>query len=366
MSNSDFQVYQTSTSAWEAMFQAVEAARKNIYWELYIFLDDDAGRPFFELLERKAREGVEVKVIVDALGSFWLSRRRINSLREAGVDIRFFHERQHRYRGLWRRLVSRTHRKILIIDEQIGFIGGVNIGRHMADWHDIHLRLSGFVVRSLLRAFAKSYIMCGGPRSAVRHLLKYRLGTHDKEIDFVFDDAGKRSRVRKKYTEAVRQATKRVILFTPYYFPDRKFLFALWQARKRGVRIDLLIPFRSDVRLAQYAAFAWFALMRKLGVRVFLSETMFHGKGMIIDRKQALVGSSNLDQTSFYDNYEANVDIHDPRLVKILHDTVNRWLRLARPLDQKKWERRGWVHKLKEKIAWRILHLWHKREKIDF
>ncbi len=360
MEESNFQVYSTSEEAWKAMFQAILGATKSIYWELYVFVDDEAGGPFFEVLENKAREGVDVKLTIDSLGSFWLSKKRVESLKMAGVDLRFFHERKNRYRGWWKRLWARTHRKILIIDEETGFIGGVNIDKKMRDWLDVQVKIIGTPVRSLLRAFAKNYLICGGEKSKVKHLLKYRFRTDQEKLRFVYDEPHKsHSRARKKYTEALRRAKKRVIFFSPYYFPDRKFLHALWQAKKRGIRIDLLIPFRADVKILAYANYFWFALMRKMGVNIIFSSKMMHGKGVIVDDEWAMVGSSNLEQTSFYNNYEANLHLRDKRLVDILKSNVEKWLLDSVQFDENKWSKRGVWHKFNEWLAVKLYKLWY-------
>ncbi len=360
-----YQIYSTSQEAWDGMYQAICAAQKSIYWELYIFVDDEEGDRFFNMLEEKAHAGVDVKLILDYVGSFGVSRKRAQSLRDAGVDLLFFHERKYRYRGLWKKLVSRTHRKILVVDESLGFIGGVNIDKRMKDWLDIHIKIQGqTAVRTLSRAFAKMYLICGGPKQNVRHLLKYkfRIAKEFQDIHFVFDDAhDTRSFARRKYTEALLRARERVILFSPYYIPDRKFLYALWQARKRGIKVDLLIPFRTDLRIATFAAYGWFSLMKKYGVRIHLLDTMMHGKGVIVDEEWAMIGSSNLEHGSFYDNYEANVTLRDKTVVKNLKKILESWLQKANLLDAVQWEKRGGWHRFKERWAIRLYRIWHRR-----
>lgn len=366
LKNSNYQIYASSKEAWEAMYQALLASEKSIYWELYTFVDDDRGRDFFDVLEQKARLGVDVKLIIDPLGSFWISSKRVQSLRKSGVDLLFFSERRHRYRGWWSRIVSRTHRKVLVVDEVVGFIGGVNIQKNMEEWLDIQVRLEGTIVHSLLRAFARSYILCGGDKARVYHLFRHPLRRLGQEVDFIFDEASKtHSRALKKYTEALHKARERVILFSPYYFPDRKFLQALWFAKKRGVRVDLLIPLRTDLRIASYAAYFWFTITSRQGVRIhILKNQMMHAKGVIVDDDWAMVGSSNLDHTSFYDCYEANVKIHDKVFVQKLKSVVEKWFLQSIPFDKMDWEKRSFLEKIKEKVAYRLYCIWHRRAKI--
>ncbi len=364
MTLSQINIYSTSKTAWNAMYEAISQAKKSVYWELYIFVDDEAGARFFDLLSKKATEGVDVKLIIDALGSFSVSRGRIESLRANGVDVRVFQERKHRYRGIWRAMISRTHRKVLVVDETIGFIGGVNIQKNMSDWLDMQLRIEGKAVRSLLRTFAKMYRICGGPKEQVKHLLRKteRDPWDKKDVQFVYDDAhDKKSNARELYTDALGNAKKRVILFTPYYFPDRKFLQALWAARKRGVRVDLLMPWRTDVRIATFAAYALMSLMHTLGVNVHVVDRMMHGKGVLVDDEWAMVGSSNIDPTSFYDNYEANAVVRDKKAVKELRGTLNNWMEESRRLLPEEWAKRGWLMRVQEFIAYWLYRLWHRQ-----
>jgi cardiolipin synthase len=345
------------------MYVAIQEAKKSIFWELYIFIDDDVGCRFFDLLEKKAEQGLEVKIIIDGLGSGYdLPKKRSTSLEKSGVDLRIFSERKHHFRGWWRKMISRTHRKILIIDEHIGFIGGVNIDKRMQDWLDMHAKIEGKAVRSLMRAFAKMYVICGGSRKSVQRLLRYPWSKKEDVYEFVYENAGDNvSQVRRIYVDAFKRAKKRIILFTPYYFPDKAFLYALWQARRRKVRIDLLIPFRSDLRIATYAAYAWFSLMKLLGVHIHVSSRMMHGKGIVVDDDWAMIGSSNIDHTSFYDHYEANVKIKDKKAVRKIIFKLEEWLLDSQKIDYQRWKRRSRWHRVQEWIALNLYVLWHKK-----
>ncbi|MBT3817279.1 MAG: phosphatidylserine/phosphatidylglycerophosphate/cardiolipin synthase family protein [Candidatus Magasanikbacteria bacterium] len=362
MEQSNYTIYSKTEDAWDGMYEAIVQAQFSIYWEMYIFEDDVIGKRFFDLFEKKAQAGVTVKVIIDPFGTLSFGKKRIASLKAAGVDLHFFAERKKRYRGWWKKLVVRTHRKILIVDENVGFIGGVNVAKGMGDWLDIHVRIEGKVVHSLLRAFAKMYIICGGDKKEVKHLLKYTFRVASDEVYFVFDDAHKKkSTARKKYTEALMKARERVILFSPYYFPDKKFIYALWCARKRGVKVDLLIPFRTDLRIFTYLAYAWFSIMKKMGVNVRLVKSMMHGKGVIMDDDWAMIGSSNLEHTSFHDNYEANVKISNKHFVQRMKVIMEKWIEDSFSLEDVKWKKRGRIHKCKEWVAMKLYRLWHRK-----
>ncbi len=365
MDESKYEIYSTSQEAWEAMYQALLVAEKSIYWQLYIFVDDEVGVRFFDLLEKKVKEGLDVKLIVDYFGSFKLSKKRLSSLKSAGVDVLYFNFSEKSFRNLWKRLATRLHRKILVIDEDVGFIGGVNIEKSMKNWMDIQVKIVGKAVHSLLRSFAKSYVTSGGEKKEVKHLLKYkfRVQSDIEDLEFVYDDANqKKSKARQLYSEALLKARERVILFSPYYFPDKKFIQALWTARKRGVKIDLLIPFRSDVRIAHYAAYAMFSLMKKIGVNIHLTKDMMHGKGVVVDEDWVMVGSSNIDKASFYDNYEANVKLTEGKAVKKIKQTVLNWIEKATPFDVERWKKRGRWQRFKEWIALKLYKVWFKKD----
>lgn len=358
-SKSSYNIYDTTRRAWDAMYTAIEKAKHSIYWEVYIFTPDSKGNDFFELLKRKVKEGVTVRLILDYWGSFSVSKKKVDELVRSGIDIRFFYHKQHLFSGFRRWFMMRNHRKVLIVDEKIGFIGGVNVDKKMENWKDIHMMLKGRVVRSLLRSFAKVYVFSGGDKTKVKHLFKYRYRTDHSKIKLIFDGANhRRSSTRKKYVEALSKAKKRVIFFSPYYFPDAKLLKAMWDARKRGVKIDLLIPFRSDVVIAKYVAYAWFSLLHKKGVTIHLFKKMMHGKGVVVDDNLAIVGSSNLEYTSFYHSEETNVQISDTMMVKKLKRVLDRWILSSKKFDETRWKKRGIFFKFKEWLATGVYKIW--------
>ncbi|HAT03262.1 MAG TPA: hypothetical protein DCS29_00585 [Candidatus Magasanikbacteria bacterium] len=358
-SKSSYNIYDTTREAWRAMYRAIEYATKSIYWEVYILVDEGTGLDFFELLKKKVTDGVDVKLILDYWGSFALSSKKVDELKKAGIDIRLFRHARNPFKGFHQWLTRRTHRKVLIVDERIGFVGGVNVFKASKNWKDIHIMFKGKVVRSLLRSFAKTYVMCGGEKADIRHLFQYTYRVEHDSLDFVYDDTGRKySRMRKKYIDALYKARERVVLFSPYYLPDKEILKAMWSARKRGVKIDMLIPLRADLVIAKYAAYAFFSLLHKRGIKIHLAKKMMHGKGIIVDGKWAMVGSSNMEPASLYHNQETNVHMSDKRLVKKITRILERWIHDAKPFDSIAWEKRGRWHKLKERIATKMYKFW--------
>lgn len=365
-------VYQTSKQAWNAMLSKIKAAQKSIYWESYIATDDKEGAVFFDLLEQKSKQGVDIKIVFDSLGTlFGISKKRISSLKKSGISVIFFNERKKKYRGWIKRLFIRTHRKILVIDEKIGFIGGVNLDERMKDWLDLHVEIHGKSVHSLLRSFAKMYIISGGNKKDVKHLIKYKRRIKSDLVEFLYDEQRKQkySHARRAYMQAFLKARERIVVFSPYYFPDKKMLIALWNAKKRGVRIDLLVPFRSDVRIATYVAYGIFSLLSKIGVNIHLTDKMMHGKGFVVDGNIAMVGSSNFEPSSLYDNYEANVKIKDKKTVNTILTILDNWIETSKKFESKYWNKKNWTTRFLEWISFKLYMIWYEDDRnphLDF
>ncbi len=308
------------------MLEAIKQARFSIYIEMYIFLDDTyVSHDFYGLLKSKAREGVKVKIIVDALGTK-LKAKTVAELRGAGVELLFFSQWLHH-----------IHKKVVIVDEKVAFIGGVNIGKHMQVWDDLQLRLTGAVVKRLLAGFAKAYAWCGGRADDVllyqkqfRHRrLKFRL------VEFWAEN--NHPTLQKFYLEKINQAKQSVTVVTPYFAPRRWLLAALDNAVKRGVTVKVLLPLRSDLAIANRVNL-WFASqLAAQGVEFFLAPQMNHAKILLIDEQRALVGSQNLDILSFEYNIETGVFFDDQQAIAELNKIIAVWLKDAELFRQEKY-----------------------------
>jgi len=334
-----YQFFSVSRDAWDAMYEEIKKAQKSIYWETYIFIDDEAGQRFVDLLEQKAKKGLDIKMVIDGVGSFKLSSLSIDRLKKAGVDLVIYNPvTLGKFMRFWRAFWERTHRKIMIIDNQIGFIGGVNVRNYMADWLDLLLMVKGPIVRSLTRAFAKSYIKSGG--------------------DFLFQfPHAKRSRIHASFLKSINKAKKNLKLAVPYYLPNRRLVKALARARKRGVKIDLIIPMRTDLKVVQWAARKYYNAMHKLGVKMYFTPKMMHGKAYVVDSKEGMVGSSNIDKGSFYRNLEANAYFTDKQMVGDLEKIFKQWKDYSEPFEESRWKNKGLVQRLKSAFA-EILSPW--------
>lgn len=350
--------YKTTNEAWDAMYQALLTAKKSIYWEVYIFVDDRIGKRFVEILGAKAQAGVEVKLIIDAIGSFYLSKQAEQSLHSAGVELLKFNRLYPEWRLIkWlTRIFYRNHRKVLIIDEKQVFLGGVNIEAKSDTWDDLYVQMNGSTPWPLLRGFAKSYVASGGDKKNVRHLLHPKLvALQDWREQFRYVLHSPRYKqmplVRKLYIRALSTARESVNLISPYYVPDRAFLKALREARDRGVKVNIFLPLRTDHRITELITRAYVGLSAKAGANIFFLPKMNHGKALTIDDTMGIVGSHNLSRRGVSFDRESAVHFTHGDMVRDLNKIFAAWKEKATPFNEASWRRRGLFHRLQEWLA---------------
>ncbi len=327
-----YQFYATTKAAWKAMLEALRLAQKSIFWEIFIFVDDEIGKQFVELLAQKASQGVEVKMVIDGFGSYSLSKEAIKQLREAGVEMLVYNPvSPHLDVKSWLgRLFNRNHRKVLIVDEATVFLGGVNVRARFNEWDDLYLKIVGPVARPLLRGFAKSYISAGGSKKNVRRLLHPKLKLLDEwrqKLSFIVHSpryAGS-SRIHRLFIRGLAAASETVNLVTPYYVPTKDFLRSIALARKRGVKVNIFLPLRTDNKVAEIVARTYYELTTKAGANLFLLPNMNHAKAMTVDNKQGTVGSINLSRRAEHYDEEAGVQFTDEAMVEDLNKLFNMW-----------------------------------------
>ncbi|MFA5184431.1 MAG: phosphatidylserine/phosphatidylglycerophosphate/cardiolipin synthase family protein [Patescibacteria group bacterium] len=302
------------------MFAAMAAAQKSIYLEMYTFLDDtQATHDFLKLLRVKAAAGLEVVVIADSFGSSSLRIGAAEALRAAGVEFIFFNHWFHH-----------THRKILIIDQQVAFIGGVNITESTRHWIDLQIRLQGRIVRPLLKSFAYTYQQVGGEKESI---LQYsRLPLAQKIKSWIVDNlAGTTPRyfINNYYRQKISEAKNSIVIVTPYLLPPSWLVKALDDACRRGLRVEILIPNDTDIKPVNKVNYLNACRLSALGVRFYLLPTMNHAKIMLIDGEEGVIGSQNMDVLSFNWNIEAGVFFRQKNLVSDLGKIIGQWRKTA-------------------------------------
>lgn len=324
--------------AYPAMLSAIDGATQSVALCSYIFADDQAGKRFVEALARAVQRGVEVRVLIDDVGLRYSFPPVHWALRRAGVRVARFLPIISRTGLAFFNL--RTHRKVLVVDGALAFAGGMNIqASHVmanAPRHpirDVHFRIQGPVVRQLQDAFAEDWAfvtkeLLDGPRwypdVAQRGPTSARVITHgpDKDLEIV----------RNVLLGALSSAREHVRIVTPYFLPDAPMLAALAIAAMRGVRVDILLPSRGNIPLAQWASTALLWQVLKPGCRVYLSPPPFdHSKLFVIDRSWALVGTTNWDPRSLRLNFELDVECYDARFAGMLDALIEQRIAASRP-----------------------------------
>lgn len=344
--------------AFPAMLQAIEQAKRTISLQSFIFNRDRVGLEFAQALGRAARRGVDVRVLVDAAGARYSWPSILGALRKEKVR----HAQFHSSFGLLRlmSLNLRSHRKLLVVDGQLGFTGGVNI--HQGHWlarhpsspvQDLHFRLRGPVVTQLQESFADDWRFATGeslrgeawfPPPAQAGPVLARGVADGPDEDF--------EKLRWTLLGALSIARHSVRIMTPYFVPDAALVSALNLAALRGVQVDILLPERTNIILVQWASQAMWWQVLQHGCRIWLTPPPFaHTKLMLVDGCWTLLGSANWDARSLRLNFEYNVECYDTELAHRLELWVQTKLQTARPVGFAEMDHRKLPVRLRDGVA---------------
>lgn len=296
------------------LLRELKQAKHHIHMEYYIYRADAIGREIQKTLIDKAREGVEVRFMYDAVGSIGLSKSFINELRAAGVKVGVFGPM--RFLALSSRVNYRNHRKIVVIDGTTGFIGGLNVGdeylsrnKNYGFWRDTHMLVKGEAVRSLQIIFLQDWHYVYGERIMDQQYLSPNLVPGcGGAIQIIPSGPDNESQTLKNlFFAMITSAKKSVWLATPYFIPDDDILSALRVAAMSGIDVRILFPARPDKWLPFLASHSYFPALLEVGVKIYEYEKGFlHSKLLIIDGEVATVGTANMDMRSFHLNFEVN------------------------------------------------------------
>jgi cardiolipin synthase A/B len=300
--------------AFPLMLAAIAGARESVWLSTYIFQSDPVGRQFVDALAAAVRRQVEVRVLVDGIGEWYDWPHVVPILRRAGVRAERFLPPRLLPPSL--SLNCRNHRKILVVDGSVAYIGGMNLGgREVGDstgrrMSDIHFRLRGPIVTQLAEAFAEDWLFAAGESLPVVALQRREgdctcravTGGPDEEVDNLL----------LIVLSAVTSAERQVQIMTPYFIPPLELVTALETAALRGVEVSLVLPRRSNLRYIDWATLHWIPALVRRGVRVYLQEPPFsHAKLFVVDGRYAHVGSVNVDTRSLRLNFEIAVEVYD-------------------------------------------------------
>jgi len=352
---SDYQFFTNTKDAVEAMYEAIVNAKSSIYLETYILRSNNFSYKLIEKLKEKVSAGLEVKIIFDGFGIKDFDENIIEDLKKAGADVIIFNP--FNLSTFWRGihfLFERNHRKVLIIDKEIGFIGGVNISGYNDSWIDLQVKVTGPSVMMLLKSFSHSYLAGGGMLAKIKHLFYlpvikeryWRILWHQPNSHFFS--------IKSFYLNWIKKARHSITIASPYFLPDEDLINAMSEAKKRGVKIDLILPWKTDHDSLTHAIRSQYSLYSKIGMKIYLVKKMLHAKSMMVDGKTAFIGSSNFDSQSFYRSHETNLIFSNKKMIADLRKIFKEWRKNSRLFRPLLWAQRSWRAKIRE-FLWGIL-----------
>jgi len=345
--------------SFETIFHAIKEAKRFVCLQFYIFKADETGNALSELLKEKSHQGVKVFLLYDHFGSLGTPRSFWKEMSQAGVRIRASHPFK------WTapfHYVRRDHRKLIVIDFKKAFTGGLNIaneysGLHLRrksrGWRDTGIMIEGLIVKELLETFKRSWTTWRGkriefPQEGEEPHTKKEKGPIPALPIFVYSRKG-RKRMRNLLRHSIKNAKTTISLTTAYFIPSRRMIALLEDAVRRGVRVRLLVPGKSDVPAASYAGRAFFTRLLKSGIEIYTYRgEMLHAKTYVFDQHWSIVGSSNLDYQSLIYNDEGNVGILDAPFASKMIEIFEEDLKESLKIDLEEWHRRPLLEKLKE------------------
>lgn len=345
--DNEIEILTTGADKFKSLISDLRNAKSSIYLQYYIFSDDELGQRIADILIDKAAEGVAVKVIYDHVGSFAAKSSFFHRMSDNGVDCHPFF--RVTFPQLANRINWRNHRKIVIIDNAVGYIGGMNIADRyvigMKDgsaWRDTHFRLRGSIVQSLIYSFAVDWYFLKVPDR--------RLDTRAASVELHNDCAMQLvtsgpvdtwSNLSLCFLKAISSARRSIFIQTPYFLPTDTLLNALEAAALANVDVRIMIPAKSDSLLLQLATYSYVTRCLKAGIKVYrYSPGMLHAKSMTIDDNFSTAGSVNFDFRSFENNFEANLLIYDRGVNARMRDIFFADLARCEKLRYSQWKSR--------------------------
>ncbi len=356
--NNRIEIFTEGKTKFAALEKDLLNASRSILLQYYIFSDDSIGTRIADILIDKARQGVAVKVIYDHVGSFSASSRFFRRMQKAGVDTHPFFKVT--FPQLANRINWRNHRKIIVIDGTIGYIGGMNIadryvsGSHDHNaWRDTHFRLEGDIVESLAYSFAIDWnFMKKAPQLHPIHIVKTPFSNN---LGMQLVNSGPTEpydNLTLCFLKAISCAKKAIYIQTPYFLPTDTLMNALEGAALSKLDVRIMIPRKSDSVMLRHASFSYVTQCLKAGIKVYLYDPgMIHAKCMIIDENFVTAGSTNFDFRSFENNFECNLMIYDHDVNSRMREIFFSDLSHCSKLTLTKWRKRPLWQRFQESIT---------------
>ncbi|MFC5472196.1 cardiolipin synthase [Cohnella suwonensis] len=359
------EVYSNGMDTYRTMFEEIARAKHHIHLSSYIVRDDEVGQKFKAILLEKARQGVKVKLLYDGIGSIKLRNSYVRSLKEGGVECACFYPLRPTF--MKKRMNYRNHRKIMVVDGKVGFVGGINVGdeyvgRHprLGYWRDTHLKLEGDSVYWLQAVFLKDWETAAREKTSLPDDPSYfpqHQGCDGAEAVQIVPAGPNRKgdAIHDSVFAMARAARRRIWITTPYFIPSPSLAMVLHDAAASGIDVRIIIPYVPDTWLVHYATLSYAEEMMRSGVRVWqYTKGFIHAKSLVVDDLVAVVGSANMDLRSFYSNFEINAHLFDPSAISRVEQHFLQDLKDAEELNLQRFLKRPRKQKFREAMA-RIL-----------
>jgi cardiolipin synthase len=336
------------------LFNSLKQAKAHIHVLFYIVKKDQISNEFLSILKEKAQEGVQVRLLLDRLGSHKVSRDTVSALKDAGVEFAF--SNRLRLPFLFYSSQVRNHRKITIIDGTIAYLGGFNIAKEYIDqdpklspWRDYHLKITGESVSFIQRVFLKDWKEYAGVDLLGDDALFSKNAPGDVSHQLIPTEAGQLEDI---FVERIKAAKQSILIGTPYFIPSKKVFATLLEAIHRGVQLRVIVPAKSDHILVQEASFPYLRRLLIAGAEVFeFKNGFYHAKISIFDEKICDIGTANFDKRSIFLNKEINCYIHDAAFISRVQDIINKDLLDSKPLLLADLTKPNFFRSFKEGIA---------------
>jgi cardiolipin synthase len=352
------EIYNDGDEFYPAMLDEIECARCSVTMEQFIFWDGEVGRRFAEAFAGKAREGIPVKLLVDAVGSATIGEENLRILEAAGCQLAWFHP-IHWY--TLDRANLRTHRKSLIVDGRIAFTGGAGLADHWLgraeserQWRDVQIRVEGPAVASQQSGFAQNWLLSTGELLSGPEFFPDIRDAGNVEVQTILSSpCSGACAAATMYVIAVQCARKSLYIANPYFIPGARVIDMLARACRRGVDVKLMVAGKhNDTWWARQNSLRLHGKLLRAGVEIFEFEpTMLHQKTMVVDGAWATVGTTNFDNRSFALSEETNICFHDRVLVEEMESIFLADLSRCRKVELSEWLKRGFLQCVKEEFA---------------
>lgn len=359
--DNNIDMYFNGTDMFNSFKRAILEAKEHIHIQFYILSPDKIGNEIKDLLIKKVKEGVKVRILYDDVGSWDLCRKYIKSLRNAGVEIHPFMKVV--FPWLTSKVNYRNHRKITVIDGKIGFVGGMNVADRYIEgnkrfkwWRDTHLKVTGSAVQSLQYQFLLDWYFVTKqllidqknsnffPELKSNGNTKVQIAASGPDSDW--------ANIMQAYFAAISKAKKYIYITTPYFMPNESILTAIKVASLSGVDVRLMLPEKSDAKVSQWCTMSYLSELLEAGVKVYLYRKGFnHSKTLVIDGYLTSVGSVNMDNRSFDHNFEVTAIMYDKGIARTMEDQFKKDVNSSRQVNLQQWEERHFASILKEGFA---------------